>query len=206
VVIRFTCEYNGKDFFGFQRLPKGKGRSVQQVLEQALSAALGEPIEIAGSGRTDSGVHARMQVCSLSISSPPWRGGVAQATTGWLRLCARINASLPPDVSVRDFQVAPDDFHARYSVKSKTYLYRIYISPQSSPTRDDNYARLNKMPENLVTADPRVRIEWKDDEIWFWVTGRGFNYKEVRKLVGQIIYGKPTVMPANGLTLWKVEY
>jgi len=206
MVVKFVCEYNGKDFVGFQR--QSKGRSVQQVLEDAISQVLGEKITIAGSGRTDTGVHAREQVCSFEAGSPPiWRGA-SRSEVGWFKLCAQLNAVLPADVAVRDFEVAPDDFHARYSAKSKTYLYRIYISPHRSPTRDDYYAQIYKMPlfERGNIFDPRVKIEVKDDEIWFWVTGRGFEYREVRKLVGQVIHGKPQSMPAKGLTLWKVEY
>ena len=194
MVIKFTCEYNGKNFQGFQRLKKG--RSVQQVLEDVLG------YEIAGSGRTDAGVHARGQVCSFECES----------AGDLYKLCAKANALLPSDVAVRDFQIAPDGFHARHSAKSKTYLYRVCISQHRSPLRDENYHRLY-FPISLEGVACRgrdgvvVEIEKRgNDEIWFWVTSKSFKYKEVRAIVGEIIFGKKQTAPAKGLTLWNVEY
>ena len=69
MTIKFTCEYNGKDFCGFQR--QKNLRTVQQVLEDALSRYFGEQVKIAGSGRTDTGVHAKGQVVSFRISNTP---------------------------------------------------------------------------------------------------------------------------------------
>ena len=192
MIIRFTCEYNGKDFHGFQRL--SKGRSVQAVLEDALG------YKIVGSGRTDAGVHARGQVCSFECES----------AGDLYKLGTKTNAMLPSDVAVRDFEIASDGFHARHSVKSKTYLYRVYVSQTRSPVRDEYYHQVYKAPALMGTpftkAGISVRIEQRDDEIWFWVTGKGFKYKEVRAIVGEIIYGKKQTAPAKGLTLMHVEY
>ena len=202
--VKFKCEYNGKNFFGFQRLLNGK-RSVQGVLEDALSACLGGEVKINGSGRTDAGVHAREQVCSFDINH-----NMLCSTSDKLR--DMVNYHLlkngSTDISVRDFEIMPDDFHARFSVKQKTYLYRVYISRVRSPLRDDFYHQIYAWPDidKMRSLYSNVKIEIKDDEIWFWVTGKGFQRRQVRLMMGNLLCGRDVAVPAKGLTLWSVEY
>jgi len=142
MVLKFVCEYNGKDFHGFQA--QGKLRTVQGVLQDALTKYFGEQIKIVGSGRTDAGVHARGQVVSFRAPRPCalWVG-----ISGTHKVCTAINAFLPPDVSVRDFEIKPDTFHAQFSAKSKTYIYRCYVSQHRSPLRDATHLQLYKWPD-----------------------------------------------------------
>ena len=142
MVIKFICEYNGKGFHGFQR--QGSLRTVQSVLEEALSKYFGERIKIVASGRTDTGVHAMGQVCSFWIASS---GASHPPRNDMYKVCAAINAFLPLDVSVRDFEVMPDDFHAQFSAKSKTYIYKCYVSKFRSALRDGTHLQLYSMPD-----------------------------------------------------------
>ncbi len=121
--IKLTIEYDGTDFVGWQIQPKG--RSVQETMEAALARLLGEPIRIVGSGRTDSGVHARGQVASLQTG----RGLPMVAYVQGL------NAILPRDVSVVRAEEVDPSFDARRSASGKRYVYRISNRPTRAPLR-----------------------------------------------------------------------
>lgn len=110
-----TISYDGSKFLGFQRL--NKGSSVQKELENALSKINKSPIEVKGAGRTDRGVHASGQKVSfdLSIDIPSER------------LKNAINSLLSDYVYVKDCKVVEDDFHARFNVKKKKYVYKINL-------------------------------------------------------------------------------
>jgi tRNA pseudouridine38-40 synthase len=111
--IRLTLTYDGSGFAGWQVQP-GE-RTVQGVIESAITQLTGESIRILSTGRTDAGVHALGQVVSFrtasSIPAEKWRDA--------------LQSQLPRDVVVLDSQAAGDDFHATYSAKSKRYRYVI---------------------------------------------------------------------------------
>ncbi len=112
--------YDGARYHGWQRQPNGL--SVQQVLEEALSTILRQPIEVVGAGRTDAGVNASMMVAHFD------------AAEGCDTVAAqkdRLNRLLPPDVAVQRIVPVRDDAHARFSATSRTYHY--YITFDKSP-------------------------------------------------------------------------
>jgi tRNA pseudouridine38-40 synthase len=119
--IRIELSYDGTDFSGWQRQPDRP--TIQGCLETTLGRMLGESVRICGSGRTDAGVHAFGQVANFKTCSaiPP------------RNLVKALNDVLPPTVRVRAAQEVADDFHARYTVRSKTYRYRILQTPVCSP-------------------------------------------------------------------------
>ena len=90
-------------------------QTVQGKLETLLSRALEQPVEIAGSGRTDAGVHARMQVCSFR----------ADTDKSCAELLALLREYLPEDIGALALEKAPERFHARLSAVRKTYIYRV---------------------------------------------------------------------------------
>ncbi len=113
---RFTIEYDGAPYFGWQR--QDDVPSVQQALEIALSK-LGEskPI-VQGAGRTDRGVHALGQVAHTDLERP-WKG---------FRLMEAMNAQLRDagdPVAILNCTEVNDDFHARFSAQQRHYVYRI---------------------------------------------------------------------------------
>lgn len=112
--IKLTIEYDGTFFKGWQIQDK-KSRTIQGEIQKVLSKLCGENIRLIASGRTDSGVHALEQIVNFKTSS---KRPLAQ-------LQKALNAILPHDITIRQVVEADDAFHARYSVKSKTYRYTI---------------------------------------------------------------------------------
>ena len=112
--LKFTLQYDGTGLVGWQR--QASGTSVQGLLEDALGKIEGCPVAVYGAGRTDAGVHALAQIAHARLT-------VEHYTETMIRA---MNANLPEAVRVVDVTVAPDDFHARFSARSKTYEYRIW--------------------------------------------------------------------------------
>ncbi len=121
--VLLFCEFDGTDFVGFQI--QNNGRSVQEVLEKALSELYKTDIKITGCSRTDSGVHAAEHASSFE----------APFVIPCSRLPLALNALLPSDIAVKRAVPVKDDFSARFSCKGKTYCYRIYTSPVRSPLK-----------------------------------------------------------------------
>ena len=107
-------KYLGTDFHGFQVQP-GK-RTVQGELCSALALAFGLPVKVTGCSRTDAGVHANEFAVTVECD-----GGTIPAE----RLPVSVARFLPPDLSLYYARECDGDFHPRYDVKSKEYLYRI---------------------------------------------------------------------------------
>jgi tRNA pseudouridine38-40 synthase len=121
MVHRLTLSYRGTAYAGWQR--QANAVTVQQRLEEALEALLGEPVRVVGAGRTDAGVHARGQVASFSLSRPFQPRGLVHGT----------NHYLPEDIRVLEAGPAPDGFHARKSALAKEYRYRLIRADVLSP-------------------------------------------------------------------------
>jgi tRNA pseudouridine38-40 synthase len=109
--IQLVLHYDGARFSGWQRQPVD--RTVQGVLETAVSRLCDAPVNVTGAGRTDAGVHARGQAAGVKVPDK-WRAP---------QLRRAINAILPEDVWVYSAFEMRDDFHPRYSATSRTYRY-----------------------------------------------------------------------------------
>jgi len=134
--FKLTLQYDGTDFHGWQI--QNDLRTVQGELTRVLSLIEGREVVVHGSGRTDAGVHAEGQVASAQLE---------RAITA-AKLRSAINGNLERDVRVLAAQEAADDFHARYSARGKTYLYRIVNAPVISPFWH-RYAHQESRPLNL---------------------------------------------------------
>ncbi|WP_234571856.1 tRNA pseudouridine(38-40) synthase TruA [Rhodohalobacter sp. 614A] len=110
---KLTFEYDGTNFNGWQKQPEG--RTVQDVIEKALSTFYQEQIEIVGQGRTDAGVHAKEQVAHADLPSLYSLQRILRAMAGLF----------PEDVALVDAKKMDDDFHARFHAKSRIYQYRV---------------------------------------------------------------------------------
>ncbi|MCA1594245.1 MAG: tRNA pseudouridine(38-40) synthase TruA [Acidobacteria bacterium] len=119
--FRLTIQYDGTDFHGWQA--QDGQRTVQGELERALSLIEGRAVVVHGAGRTDAGVHAEAQVASARLSRE-----IAPE-----KLCAAINGNVARDLRVVEVRHAPEDFHARYSARGKTYRYRVFNERIMSP-------------------------------------------------------------------------
>lgn len=108
-----TVEYDGTDFYGFQ--VQARERTVQGEIERAIRAVTGHDARVVGAGRTDRGVHARGQVIAFTAS---WRHGLPA-------LQSALNATLAADVAILAVGPVGDEFHPRYSARSRTYRYTV---------------------------------------------------------------------------------
>lgn len=114
--IALGVEYNGSQFYGWQR--QLNPNTVQQYLEQAISKVADSPIKLIAAGRTDTGVHATEQVIHFDCEN-------ARELKAWVR---GVNRYLPNSVSVMWAKAVADEFHARYSARSRRYRYIVYNS------------------------------------------------------------------------------
>lgn len=201
--IRFTTEYNGKNYNGFQF--QKNATSIQSVLESALEKYFGHSIKLVASGRTDTGVHARGQVCSFQTTAD---------TNKLFKAAPAVNAFLPDDIMVRDFHIVEPKFHARYSAVSKLYSYKCYVSPFPSPLDDSQMLHLTKKPnleamgvaadylkgthdfaaftnrneKENTTRTIAMGIVWiQPNQLIIYVNGDGFLRGMVRTIVGTLL-------------------
>jgi tRNA pseudouridine38-40 synthase len=204
--IRITLAYDGSPFHGWQVQP-GLA-TVQGTLEEIVSGMEGKPVHVAGSGRTDAGVHALAQVAAFSIENPIPLANLRRA----------MNRLLPPAIRVRSAEETDAAFHPRFDAKAKTYEYRIargeisspfdwpYVHHYPYPLDEDRMARLASVFEGehdfsvFAASDDRdaegqskVRtifssaLSRDEDRLIYRVRGSGFLKHMVRNLVGTLI-------------------
>ena len=109
--IALGLEYDGSRFCGWQSQSAGCG--VQDALESALAAMAGEPVRVSAAGRTDTGVHALLQVVHFDTLTD-------RPLSAWVR---GVNSSLPSSVRVLWANPVDDAFHARFSARRRSYEY-----------------------------------------------------------------------------------
>jgi len=130
VRVRLDLGYDGSAFAGWAVQPGL--RTVEQTLAEALGRVLRLPElpRLVVAGRTDSGVHARGQVCHVDLPDAAWSAapGRSDAPAG-IALVRRLAGVLPPDVRVTLAQVAPAGFDARFSAVHRRYAYRVGEAP-----------------------------------------------------------------------------
>ena len=158
-VLKLTLEYDGTEFVGWQR--QASGVSIQGLLEDALRPIEGAPVTVHGAGRTDAGVHALGQVCSVALTA-----GIEPAT-----LARALNAVLPLAVRIARAEVMPDDFHARFSATGKVYEYRIVNGPYVSPFVRRYAWHVIPQLDVLSMRDAAVRLVGEHDFAAFQGTG-----------------------------------
>ena len=119
--FKLLIQYDGTDFHGWQ--VQENDRTIQGELERVIGMLEDGKVSVIGSGRTDAGVHAEGQVANVIVRR--------SFTPDKLR--AAINGNLWRDIRILKAERAADQFHARFSAKKKTYLYRIVNAPVISP-------------------------------------------------------------------------
>src|SRR5258708_7080805 len=112
--IRIDLAYDGTDYHGWQVQPGLP--TIQGTLEDVIANIEGKRVQVAGSGRTDAGVHALAQVAAFSLENPLPVANLRKA----------MNRLLPRDIRLTCAQEVLLDFHPRFDAKAKTYEYRIY--------------------------------------------------------------------------------
>ena len=202
--LRIEVCYDGTRYKGWQRLTVNDN-TIQGKLETLLTRLLGEPIEISGSGRTDTGTHAMGQVASFHCNS--------QMPCD--EILSGLRTYLPEDIGVYSCKDASPKFHARLNAKEKTYCYRLWNTENPCVfdrryvykdirefdldamrkaagyfvgTHDFSAFCANKhMKKSTVRAIRSFDIEREGDEIRFTVTGNGFLQHMVRIMVGTLL-------------------
>ena len=142
--MRFFIKFSffGKHYHGWQIQPKAL--TVQQVLQQALSTLLREPIAVVGAGRTDSGVHAQEMYAHFDTNNPLPPD-----------LVAKLNSFLPIDIAIDSIYVVTPEAHARFSAISRTYQY--HISTQKD-VFNYNYSMSFSLPLNVALMNEAAHI------------------------------------------------
>ncbi|MCL2696156.1 MAG: tRNA pseudouridine(38-40) synthase TruA [Clostridiales bacterium] len=221
--IRIILEYEGTSYVGWQIQPNGV--SIQQMLTDAIFGVTGERVNVIGSGRTDSGVHARAQVAHFDT----------QARMPADKFAVALNTHLPPDIRVLYSAEAPPDFHACFSAKQKQYRYTVQLGPHARVQTRNTALHLHTVPSfDLLQAaaaacvgthdfrafmatgskpmeDTRRTIfssEWsqvgggsKPPPYWRYdVAGSGFLYNMVRILVGTMLEIGSGKLPPEAMT------
>jgi tRNA pseudouridine38-40 synthase len=204
--IRITVAYDGTDFHGWQVQPGLP--TIQGALERIVSEIEGKPVQVAGSGRTDAGVHALAQEAAFTLENPIPVYNLRKA----------INRLLPPAVRVLTTAETHPDFHPRYDAISKTYEYRLHraeiVQPFDwryayhfpYPLDEDAFTRLAPLLEGehdfsaFAASDPsdstgrsKVRTIFSSqacrvgDRLLYRVRGSGFLKHMVRNIVGALL-------------------
>jgi len=199
--FRFTIEYDGAPFMGWQRQPHGP--SVQQALEEAIEAITGEAAAVHAAGRTDTGVHALAMAAHADI---------ARAIAPF-RLAAGLNARLRPlPVAILEARPVAEDWHARFSCVGRRYLYRIvnrraplaleagrawqvgvaldpaamHEAAQILVGRHDftTFRSAHCQSESPVKTLDRLDVRCEGDTILIEAAARSFLHHQVRSMVG----------------------
>lgn len=126
-----SIKYDGSKFYGFQRLKQKE--TVQKKIEDALTIINKKSVEIKGAGRTDKGVHALDQKASFDLD--------INIDTSHLKLA--INSLVKPYIYITEVKVVANDFHARFNVLEKEYIYKINIG-EFNPLKVDYELELNR--------------------------------------------------------------
>lgn len=211
---KLTIAYRGTEFFGWQR--QAEKRTVQECIELALARLWGRKIDLQGSGRTDTGVHALGQVASFN--APRLHNAPV--------LQRALNANLPRDVRIVKCRLVSPAFHARFDAVEKSYRYLVLNQMVVDPfTLDTHYhvplpldlpamrrasaVLLGEHDFASFTSNPgyersrgtvrtlrRASITQSGHVLTFHFTSNGFLYRMVRNLVGGLVkvgLGKLTV-------------
>jgi tRNA pseudouridine38-40 synthase len=207
--IKILLSYDGTSYHGWQVQPGLP--TIQGALEEVISGIEGRAVQVAGSGRTDAGVHALGQVAAFSIENPIPVENLRRA----------VNRLLPRDIRVLRVEEAAPDFHPRFQAKRKTYEYRIfrgeicspferrYVCHHPYPLLVDEMIALAPLLEGehdfsaFAASDDRDELEASKvrtifcsglsldgerlDRLTYRVTGSGFLKHMVRNIVGVLL-------------------
>jgi tRNA pseudouridine38-40 synthase len=202
--IALGLEYDGTAFCGWQTQPSGCG--VQDHLQASLAQLAAHDIEVVAAGRTDAGVHASAQVVHFDTEAD-------RPESAWVR---GTNSNLAPGARVQWAVPVPDDFHARFSARLRTYRYLLLNDPVAPGVMRGKvgwyHRRLDVeamaraaqvllgehdfssfrdaqcQAKSPVRSLSEARIERRGDLIRFSFTANAFLHHMIRNLVGALVY------------------
>lgn len=210
-LLKFS--YDGSNYNGFQT-QKGL-HTIQEELEKAVSKVNNKDTNVVATGRTDKGVHAYSQYAHVDID----------VDINEYKLKRALNSNLPDDIHIISTKVVPNNFHARYDIKSKEYRY--YINLGEYNPIDRNYVfqynyklnvekmseaikyfvgkhdfrafvTENKEKENCIRTITKASIMVDNNIVEIKFIGDGFLRYQVRNMVGYLIkVGEEKVLPES---------
>ena len=204
--VRLKLSYDGSAYDGWQRQPHGVP-TLQATIEAALKQLYGQHVDVIGSSRTDSGVHAFGQVAHFDSPKDP---------TTYRDFTYTLQSLLPRDIVVKNAYLAPADFEAGWNATSKIYRYFIYNAPRPTALnrtravwirRPLNLDWLNESSKLLVgkqdfasfknsggssktTIRSILDAHWvrkKGNLLVFEIHGQGFLKQMVRNIMGTLL-------------------
>ncbi len=201
-----TIAYDGTNYGGWQ--VQRNAVSIQALIEEPLSIILRNPASIAGSGRTDAGVHALGQTAHFTSDKP----------IDIFKTIASLNGMLPDEIRILEIVEVPLHFHARYSAIAKTYHYRLHLDKIPDPFKNRyayhvphpvdlpllnsaaslflgtqdftsfaNEATQGSAAKNAVRSLHRLDVVEERGGVRLEFEGDGFLYKMVRNIVGTLL-------------------
>lgn len=213
--LKLILAYDGRPWKGWQSQPGGE--TIQDQLESALRDLTKHHVNVHGSGRTDTGVHALGQIAHVDVPE-----AMQLRPDAWVRA---VNVRLPHSIRVLNFEEVSPDFHARFSAIGKVYEYRIWRPEVLSPFEDGrawhlfgqfdldllragasllrgthNFARLSanrgdmsederrEDDEGLTRTIARIDLHDEGNLLRLVFEGDGFLYKMVRMMVGSLVH------------------
>ncbi len=195
-------QYDGTNYAGWQVQPDS--RSIEEEIEKVLSKILNTPTKIYGSGRTDAKVHAFGQTFHFD----------SKEITDLDKFTYSVNKLLPDDIHIVSMKEVDEDFHARYSVKEKTYMYVVNMGKYDVFNRNYTNQLLKELDikkireaskffegehnfQNFTTKDEdedsfvrnisKIDVMVNNTIVTFLLTGDGFMRYMVRMIVGTLI-------------------
>jgi len=211
--VKLVLAYDGSDFAGWQR--QVNARTVQAVLEEAITRVTGERVTVIGAGRTDAGVHACGQVANFHTTSQLSADDLQRA----------LNALLPASVAVLQAEEVPAEFHARFGAVGKHYRYTLHLGPvrpvfdrermlhvrahlnltamrraARALLGEHDFAAFTTHADEAKSTVRRIediRIRRNRSRVLVDITGSGFLYGMVRAIVGTLLeVGRGKLPPA----------
>ncbi len=212
--IALGIEYDGSPYHGWQT--QTQGRTVQDTLQVAIAKVALHPIEVVGAGRTDSGVHAMMQVAHFDTQTE-------RPMDAWVR---GVNSYLPDSIRILWAHPVDDHFHARFSAHARHYQFLLLNRRVNSAVRAQKVSWFH-LPLDLMAmqqgikyflgehdfsafrasecqaASPvrqmqRAELQQFGDYFLFSFSANGFLHHQVRNMVGALVYvGKGNLAPTD---------
>ena len=203
--IALSVEYNGANYFGWQKQKIHKEKTIQYYIDKAISKIADEKISTICAGRTDTGVHAFSQIVHFDTLKK-------RLDYKWLN---GINSNLPKDVMVKKIYHVDENFHARYSALTRTYRYIILNQEYPSTYLSSNVLHLNRTinlskirstfkylkgekdfscfrasgcsSKSPIKNIKLLKINKHKNFIYIEITANSFLYHMVRNIVGTLI-------------------
>ena len=203
--IALSLEYNGANYFGWQKQKIHKEKTIQYYVDKAISKIADDKISTICAGRTDTGVHAFSQIVHFDTTKK-------RLDYKWLN---GINSNLPNDIVIKNIYHVNETFHARYSALARTYRYIILNQEYPSTYLSSNVLHLSNRisiskirstfkylrgekdfscfrasgcsSKNPVKNIKSLKINKYRNFLYIDITANSFLYHMVRNIVGALI-------------------